>query len=522
METIIQDVREALRQFRVTPRLTLSALACITLGIGATVFIVTVVHGILLARPPFPHADRLVRLWITPAGTRLRQDLSVLDARDIQAGARTFDALEIAARTRLAVVTAEGTERMRGESVSPGYFDLIALRPALGRTFTPAEYAPNAPGVMLISDRMWRQKFGARTEVLGQTVRARGNTGHESDRLYTVVGVLPANFVGTVDTDISDFWLPIEQYAPRRILETRQARSSWVMARLRAGVTLAQARAEVAELGRRLAAQHPAAYRQLSLHVEPLGESWRARYRTGLLMLTGAAALLLLIACTNVANFVLARIAQREHEFRLRFILGARPARILRLLFVESLVLSAAGGLAGALLAVAGVRLFRALAVFQLPPYVSLTTDGRMLLLACGLVVLTALLFGTLPVALGLRLDDARRLREAGRGTTMGRRQRRLTDGLVAAQITFSFLLLCGSGLLLRTYANLVRADLGFRTDHVVRLAISLDAQSFPDDAAHIAFARAADAHLRTQPGVRDVAVMAGVLPPWFDYDVSL
>ncbi len=517
-----QDLRSGLRAYRTLPMLLAAALACVALGMGGTLFIVAVAQGVLLRPPPFPDADRLVRIWTVAEGGSARQDLSVLEARDIQAQAHSFAALEIAARTRAAVMTEEGTERMRGESVTSGYFALIGLQPALGRLFSPAEYAPGAPGVIVISHRMWQQKFGGRADILGRAVRARGSTGQEVDRLYSIVGVLPAGFIGTVDPDISDFWLPLEQYAPRRVLEDRRTRAAWVIARLRAGATLAAAQEEVARLGDRLAAQYPDAYQQLGFRVEPLGESWRARFRTGLLMLTGAAALLLFIACINVAHLLLARLLQREPELRLRLVLGAGRGRILRLLLTESLVLAVAGGVLGILLATWCVHLFVAADVFRLPAYVRITIDARVVLLAAALVLLTSLLFGVLPAWFGTRLDAAQALRQAGRGSTMGRRQKRITEALITAEVCLCFLLLIGCALLLRTYSNLLRADVGYRTERLLRMAISLDGQPYPNTEARLGFVRAAGALLRQQPGVRGVSFLAGVLPPFFDDEVAI
>src|SRR5687768_16027511 len=346
MDAFIRDLRYTLRSFRGSLKLSLAAVGCVALGTGGAVFILTVANAVLLEAPPFPDAERLVRIWTVREGSEQRDDVSYLDVRDIEARTRSFNAIEIAARTRTAITTAGGTERVRGESVTPGYFGLIDIRPALGRAFTADEYAPNAPRVMLIGHSLWMRSFGGRPDVIGTTVRARGNTGghDESDQLITIVGVMPPRFVGTVDPDVSEFWLPIEQYTPRGILDRRRSRSAWVLPRLRPDVPLETARAEVAAIGRELAAEHPDDYRDLSLDTQPVGESWRERFRAGLTMLTLAAGLLLLIACANLAWLLLARLGQREHELRLRLALGASRRAIIRQLLLESVLLTAAGG----------------------------------------------------------------------------------------------------------------------------------------------------------------------------------
>ena len=522
MQTLLQDLRTGLRAFRTLPVLMVTAVACVALGTGALLFIVALARGVLLRPPPFPEAGRLVRVWTVPQGGNLRQDLSVPEARDLQAQARSFDAFELATRTRVAVMTEQGTERMRGESVSPGYFSLIGLQPELGRLFNSSEYQPGAAGVVLISHRMWQDKFGGQANVLGKSVRARGSTGMSADRLFTIVGVLPRGFAGTVDPDISDFWLPLEQYSPRHVLEERTIRSSWIIARLRADATLAGAQDEVSRLGQRLAAQYPPAYQELGFRAEPLGESWRARFRGGLLMLAGAATLLLLIACSNVANLLLARLLQRESELRLRLVLGAGRTRILRLLLTESLLLAALGGLLGFALASWGVQQFVAARVFQLPAYVHIGIDVRIALLAVAIVFVTALLFGVLPAWFGMRLDHGQQLRQAGRGSTLGRRQKRIAEALIAAQVCFCFLLLIGCALLMRTYSNLLRADPGYRTNNVLRMAITLDGQQYSSAGQTRAFLHSAGELLRNNPGVSSASFMAGVLPPFFDDEVAI
>jgi predicted permease len=376
---------------------------------------------------------------------------------------------------------------------------------------------------MILGHALWMRTFGGRPDIVGQTVRARGNAGMgEREQLFTVVGVMPPGFAGTVDPDISEFWLPIEQYTPRSLLDRRRARSTWVLARLRPGGSVASAHAEVAAIGRQLAAEHPDDYRELSLGVEPVGETWRERFRDGLTMVTVAAGLLLLIACVNIAYLLLTRLAQREHELRIRVALGAPRASIVRQLLLESLLLTLTGGLAGTLLAVWGVRAFAAAEVFRLPTYVPLAVDATVVALALGLVVLTAVLSGALPAVFVSRVGSSQQLREIGRGTTLGRRQRLAIDMLVAAEVAFSFLLLTGSMMMVRTYANLVRSDVGYRTENLQRLAVSLDPQEYPSAENQLAFARDAKAALAGQPGVRAVSFMAGVLPPWFDPEVQL
>ena len=518
MLPLLRDLRHTLRGARRSPRLFLAAAACIALGVGGAVFILTIADAVLRKGPPFPDADRLVRIWTFREDTRQRTDVSYLEAREIAAAARSFDAVEMTARTRTAIITAAGAERVRGESVTPGYFELIGLQPAAGRLFTADEYAPDAPRVMIIGYALWQRAFGGRSDILGLTVRARGNTGRgESEERFTIVGVMPSGFAGTIDPDISEFWLPIEQYTPRVMLGMRRARSTWVLARLRPDASVAAAHAEVSAIGRQMAAEHPDDYRELALGVEPLGETWRERFRAGITLVTSAAGLLLLIGCVNVAWLLLTRLAQREGELRLRAMLGASRATIVRQLALESVVITAIGGAAGALLAMVGVRVFARAEVFRLPAFVPLEVDAGIVSIALALVLLTALLAGVLPAWLASRLTAARGLREVGRGTTMSRRQRRLIDGLVASEVAFAFVLLTGTLLMVRTYANLVGSDLGYRVEGLQRMAISLDPAIYPSAAEQIAFTRTAREALMAQSGVAGVSFLSGVLPPWVD-----
>jgi putative ABC transport system permease protein len=442
-------------------------------------------------------------------------DVSYLDARDVAQRARSFDAFELAVRTRVALTTPEGTERLRGESVTPGYFGTIGVGAALGRLFTPDEFASGAPGVILLGHGLWQRKFGGRPDIVGSTVVLRGSSGMSVDRAFTVVGVLPPRFVGTVDPDVSEFWLPVEQYQPRRVLESRTSRGTWVIARLKPGLTASQANDEVRAIGDQLAREHPAAYRDLGMAVESVGESWRSRFRDGIALLTGTAVFLLLIACANIAHLLLARLAQREHEMTLRVALGATRAMLMRQLLIESAAIAVIGGAIGVALAAAALRTFQAMAVFALPPYVTLTVDARIAAAAIGLMCVTAVLGGALPAWLGSRVESTDGLR-ASRGSST-QRQRRTVGLVVAAEVAFSFLLLVGSALMIRSYANLTSTDVGFRTENLLRLAVSLDATRYSDAASRIAFARDARAMLEQQPGVRSAAFVASLLPPWVD-----
>jgi predicted permease len=514
----MQDLRYAWRSLRATPRLTLAASACAALGLGAAIFMTTVVNAVLFSRPPMPDADRLVRIWTAAAPqSATLSDLSYAEATDLATRAASFDAVESVTRTRLAVTTEAGTERLRGESVTPGYFSMIGVRPAHGRLFDPAEYAPEADRPVIISHDLWQRRFGGRADVIGQPFRTRSTSRQAPERVRTIVGVMPPGFVGTVDPDISDFWLPIAHYEPAATLTARQTRATWVLAHLAPGVSLAEARQEVGSIAAALAIEFPAAYDRITLVAEPFGESWRDRFRLSLFTLLAATGLLLVIACTNIATLLLARLAQRESELRVRLALGAPASRIRRQLLAESLMIAVAGGLVGLGLAVLAVRLFAASGVFDLPPYVTISVDLRTVAVGLSLIVATGWLFGVLPARLGSRTSVTR---DSGPRLSLDRRQRRYGRALVIAQVAFTFVLVAGAALLFRTYRHLVGGDLGFRTEHLLRMAVSPDPNVYRDPAARLALADEIKRTFDAYPGVERATVMAGVLPPWFD-DVS-
>jgi putative ABC transport system permease protein len=525
MDNFLQDLRDGLKSLVKTPRLTLAAFACIGLGIAAAVFMFTLIDGVLLRRPPFPDADRLARVRLMATeGEEGQGNISYLEFQDLEEQTRSFDALEMVGRVRIPVTSGDGTERLRGEVVSAGYFDLIGVKAAVGRLFSPEEYKPDANRVVLISDGLWKRRYGSDPQVLGQVLDVRGRSADLPDQLYTIIGVMPPGFIGTVDYDISEFWLPVAQTPLPQMFDTRIIRNVWSIVRRKPGVSFAAAEAEIEALGRRWDGIHPNVYRGRELRLEPFGESWRTDVRAGLVMLMVAAGLLLLIACVNIASLLLARLVQREHELTLRFVLGAQRGWVLRRLLIESVLLSAFGGAAGTLLAFWGIKLFAATESISLPPYVNLSPDLRVVGLAVALVLLTGVLFGVLPAWFGARINASQNLREAGRGASLGRRQRFSGQALIVLEVMFTFVLVISAMLMIRTYLNLSNSEIGYRTDHVLRLAITLDGREFPGPQDQINFAERAKEALGSYPGVRDVTFMAGILPPHDDTmaDVAL
>jgi putative ABC transport system permease protein len=499
-------LRFALRSLVRTPRLSLAAVACIGLGAAATTAVSTLVAATVLRPLPFPAADRLVRLWWEEDGNP-RVSLSIPELRDA-ASLRSFDVLLATARVRAVAVLDGGAQRMRGEGVSPGYFESLGLRPHLGRLLADEDHRPGAPRVIVISHALWTGSFGADPAVVGRTFRTERAA-------YTIAGVGPAGFQGTVEPDVVTFWIPLSQYEPAAMLEERRTRQSWAIGRLREGTGLGAAAAEVAALGGALAERHPVVYRRLRLRVEPMGENWRGGFRASGLLLAGSAVLLLLVAATNVAGLLLARVIERRRELAVRAALGADRGRLVRQLLLEAAILVAAGSALGMLVAPAVLRAFLALSPVALPAYVQVAPDARALLVSIAALAVTGLLAGTAPAIFGSRVAPGEALKEDGRGTVGGRAERRAGGLLVAGEVALTLVLLVAGALLLRSWERLEKVPLGYRTEGLARLAFALSRQDVPETSAVPAFRERVRATLLEHPGVQEVGLVWLTLPPW-------
>ncbi|HEX2253051.1 MAG TPA: ABC transporter permease [Thermoanaerobaculia bacterium] len=524
MATLLKDLRYGVRSLLNMPLLAVAALACIAIGVGATVSVFTLLNATLLQRLPYPDADRLVRVWATHGPEEPRRDLSYLNYQDLRAGSRTIEQLEAAARTRLAILNDVGVERVRGESVTPGYFAMIGVEPALGRTFAPEEYAADAPHLILIGHDLWQRRFGGRRDVVGQTLEARGAWGGEetTNRPYQVLGVLPEGFTGTIEDDESEFWLPMAHFEPQANLERRGQRILWTLGKLAPGATVEQADQEMATLGRTLAAEYPDDNDGFGARAERLGENWREGLRGGLYLLLGAALLLLLIACTNIANLLLARLARRRHELTLRMVLGAQRQRVLRQLLTESLLLALAGGAIGVALAWLFVDLYMDLVAEDVPDYVTVGLDWRVVLTALGVVALTGLAFGVLPAWFGARVDPGAELKEEGRGSSATRGQRRSGQLLVGAEVALTIVLLIAASLMFRSYDNLRTVELGYDADNLLRMSVTLDRSVYPAPEDWRRMMGEVKQVVARQSGVEAVSAIGGILPPSPDIELAM
>jgi putative ABC transport system permease protein len=504
----------AFRSWLRTPRLAFTLLACIAISIGGTATVLTFVHAILLRPLPFPHAERLVTVVPTDLGADVRPHLasrtylSYPNFADLRPAVTSFELFEAATVSRLVMQTANGSERLRGETITPGYFDLLGVRPALGRTFTSEEYAGTATRAIIISDRLWRTRFGSDPTLVGRAVSTRVGPA-------VLVGIMPENYLGIGESEGTDYWLAEKQNNIPMQMTDRASLSTLTVARLKPGITRAQAESELQSLVHGLAAAHPAENAKLGLKLDPIGERWRGPMRAGLVTMLVGSGFLLLIGCGNVALLLLARLVDRERELALRLALGASRRRLIRMMLGESLLLAVVGGGLGILLAAWLVEIFVKTSGIELPTHMSVVLNAAPLALCVAVVLATGLLFGLLPAFAATRVNASMALRAGGRGVVAGTLRGRSGRLLVILQTALAVALLAGAALFLRSYEKLRLADFGFRTTSLLRYQVSPQRENYPTPEAIESFYRTLGSDFTTIPGVQRFGYMAPTLPPY-------
>ena len=500
-------IRNAMRSLWRAPGLGLAAIACIGLGTAATATVATLVSATLLRPVPFPDASRLVRIWLAEAGGNQRLELSIPDIADFSRMS-SFDAFLGIARVRVVALLTHGAERLRGEGVTAGYFETLGLRASLGRLLLPSDHRADAPSVVVLSHGTWLRHYGSDPTVIGREFRTERAT-------YTIVGVAQPGFAGTVESDIVEFFIPIEQYEPRALIASRNVQVTWVIARLKPGVTSAAAQAEAESIRRALAEQFPERYGAVHASVEPFGESWRQELRGGGGLLFGAAALLLIVAAINVGCLLLARVIDRRRELAICAALGADRRRLTLQLFTEALVLVAAGGAVGALAGPWVLDGFLAVSPVTLPPYLRLEADMVTVALAASTLAVAGLVTGTVPALIGRRVTPGDVLREGGRGTLGRGIERSWGALLIAGEAALTLMLLVAGGLLVRSYERLETLDMGFERDRIARLAVTLNRTDIGDRSRLPALYERLSRQLAAVPGVERIGLVSPTLPPW-------
>jgi predicted permease len=492
LETLAQDLKYAARTLRKSPGFTTVAILTLALGIGANTAMFSVVEGVLLAPLPYNDPDRLV-LVLESNQIFSRDAISYPNFLDWQRATRSFQGLSAVMVQQGLDLTAPGApEHLDGEEVSAGFFQTLAVKPALGREFSPQEDRRGGAPVAVISNRLWKQRFGSDPAALGKSMTLGAVD-------YTIVGILPASFRSPFGDP--DVYLPVAQYNPI-ILDARGGHDSMIaIGRLKQGVSIAQANAEMNAIQERLDRLYPDADRGTGIDIDALRHAIVGDVRGRLLLLLGAVSLVLLIACANVANLWLTRSAARAREFAIRVALGASRLRIGRQLVTESVLLSLAGGAVGALGAMLGIRPMLAAVPGNLPRMENIRVNAVVLWFTLGVSVAVGILFGLAPVLKISRMGVQDAIQQAGRGSTGV--HRRAMSSLAVAQVALTLVLLAGAGLLFRTIRQLWEINPGFDTEHEVTFQMSFPPSTTKTGSGiRNGFLQALD-RIRATPGVQ-------------------
>jgi predicted permease len=494
-----QDVRYAARTLRRTPGFTAVAVLTLALGIGGTVAIVSAVYAVLYRPLAAADGHRLVVPVSVNAGRGIaRGSVPFADYADWRNERDVFEQVALFSPIQLDLGGGEAPERIEGLQVSAEYFAVMKALPLAGRVLAAADHEAKAPRVAVIADSLWRRHFGGDPQIAGKPIRVGG-------AVMTIVGVVAAEQMWPSTQAI---WVPMRpSLLPADIRERRDNMIFASVARLAPGTPLPQARARVAAIADRIAQEHAASRKDWTTDLIPLREYIVApEIRVGMFVLLGGVACVLLIACVNLANLLLARGADRERELALRSALGASRARLMRQLMTESLMLAVVGSAAGLVLARWLLQWLKTAAPAELPMADRMSLDGIALGIAAGLTVGTALLFGLLPAVAASSFQPADALREGGRTAGAGRRTGRLRDALVVAQIALAIVLLTGAGLLLRSFDRLLRVDPGVDVERILAGRIALPGGRYTPPQRVQFYERLIDA-LTAAPGVEAAAV---------------
>jgi predicted permease len=503
METLWQDVRYGLRLLAKSPGFTAVAVLTLALGMGANTAIFSVINAVLLQSLPFRNPERLVQIRGT-VGMERNASISYQDFLDGRTQSRSFEQMAAYTDAEFILNGADRSERLYGELVSEDYFPVLGVAPLLGRSFLPEEnQVPRARAVTMIGYGLWQRAYGSDPEIIGKSIPLNGAD-------YTIVGVMPRGFVGF--SDKAEVWIPImmrdvawPQTAKFDFLHARDIHWLQALGRLRTGVSLKEAQAEMGGLATRLGENYPAADKDRGFSLRYAKDAYVGRSRKPLLTLLGAVGFVLLIACVNVTNLILARMTAREREFAVRMALGAPRSRIVRQLVTECLLLALIGAAAGLVLTIGSMSALASLLPVSFPSYALPRVDRHVLLFTYLLAGLTSLLLVLPPARAAARKDFQESLKEGVKGSA-GTRGRRLNAFLVISEVALAMILLAGAGLLLKSLARLVTGDTGFRPDRLLTMRFPVPDRPYVADGRHRFGPRLAE-HVASLPGVESAAV---------------
>ena len=513
MAALLQDLRYSIRSLLKTPGFTAVAIIVLTLGIGANTAIFTVLNAVLLRPLPYSESERLVMIWETNPRFKIAGDTvpvthgNFMDWREQNT---VFEYISALGTGRWNLTGLGEPERISGASVSPSFFQLMGVEPKLGRTFRDDEETPGAGMVVVISHALWQQRFGAASDVIGMAMILDGAS-------YTVIGVAPEGFnfprgkelpyfVG--DTTQTDLWRPMPLGADF-VNKSRANHQLSVIAKIKPGVSSERAQAEMTAIAERLEHTYPDSNQGIGAKVVSLNEQVVSNVRPALLVLMGAVALVLLIACANVANLLLARSASRQREIAIRMALGASRGRVLWQLMTEAMLLALTAAIAGTLLSFWGINAILSMSRDTLPRAHEINIDFKVLGFTVAIALLTSAIFGLTPALQASKINLSESLKEGARGSSAGRRATRVRSSMVIAEVALSLVLLIGAGLMIKSLAVLLKVDPGFKPNNTLTLNIELLNSKYPGATQQIAFFQDVSQRVAALPGVQSVGLIS-------------
>jgi predicted permease len=501
MATLLQDLRYAVRMLLKSSGFAAIAVLTLALGIGANTTLFSVVNGVLLNPLPYPHSEQLVTVYASTPGFE-QGPLVYLNFLDWQRDTRTFSSMALYRNQNYNVAFTAEAERLSGYMISADFFSTLGVQPILGRTFRSEDDQLGAAPVVVLGGGLWSRKFGSSPDVIGKSLTLNGTS-------YVVVGVIPAGF--TFYGQDRDVYTPIGQWSDPSFRDRRISVSAHGLGRLKPGVTVPQAQADMDVVARNLAAEFPVADKDTGIVLVSMKEDIVGNVQPFLLVLLAAVGFLLLIACANVANLLLARSMGRSREFAVRAALGAGHARVIRQLLTESVLLAGLGGALGLLLAFFGTKAVLHTLPGTLPRVEEIALDGRVLLFTLTLSLFAAIVFGLAPALKGSRVDLMEILRDSGRGSVGARH--RMQGVFVAIEVATALVLLIGAGLMLRSLSALWRVNPGYNPSHAITFSLSMPGSTATTSAETRARLRQFDDKMSSIPGVRAVSVTLGSRP---------
>ena len=507
----LQDARYAVRQLRKSPGFTVVVVATLALGIGANTAIFSVANGVLIRNLPFQDPQRLALLWSVGRDDN-RDQLSFTDVDDYRSQNHVFENVVAFGNWSATFTGADTPARIPGMQVSDGYLSLMRVKPLLGRDFLPEEQIEGKDQVILLTYGLWQDRFAGDPQIVGKQLSLGGKP-------YTIVGVTPKDFpmlpVTLVDGP-AQFYRPV---AEKHDDKERFSRHLRAIARLKPGVSLEQAQADLQVVHRGLAKQFPDEYSTTGVRAVKLRDDITSGLRPALLVLLGAIGFLLLIACANVSNLLLARALARQKEIAIRSALGAKRARLVRQVLTESVVLALCGGAAGILLAFWSTNVIVAIGRKVIPQLAAVSLDGRVLAFTASLSLVTGLLFGLFPAVRVSAITLSDTLKEGARNISVSHDTFR--KALATTEIALSLVLLAGAGLLVRSFSKLYGIDPGFRSDHLLTMDIGLPSAKYPEGTDKpLAFYRDLLGRINALPGVERAGAV-NVLPLGANFDTA-